>query len=197
MESTSKSEQLKSHTHKVHVHLEQTLIPIIQRISIRSDYADLLKIFYTFYAPIENQLSSVAGMESLTSGIELRKADSLRKDILALNASTDHLVMCSDLPKCANLSHAFGVMYVLEGSVLGGKAIANMIARQLPTDPLLPFSFFLHYGDEAKMKWQHFKTRLDSTADLSQPDLFSAANDTFICFKSWIEKTRTSIVSPT
>ncbi|HYF69199.1 MAG TPA: biliverdin-producing heme oxygenase [Ohtaekwangia sp.] len=197
MERPVNSEQLKTHTHKVHVQLEQTLIPIIQNIRTQSQYANLLKIFYTFYSPIENQLSSVTGIESLTSGIGLRKTDSLRKDILALKASTDHLALCSDLPTCTNLSHAFGIMYVLEGSVLGGNAISKMVTKQLPTEPPPPFSFFLHYGNDAKIKWQHFKTKLDSNGDLLQSDLFSAATDTFTLFNNWIEKNSTSFVIQT
>jgi heme oxygenase len=187
MERFLNSEQLKIQTHQVHVDLEEALIPIIRSISSRSQYAELLKMFYTFYAPIEERLSSVPGIERLTIGLELRKADSLKKDITALGAKVDGSVLCSDLPVCADLSNAFGIMYVLEGSVLGGKAIANMVTKQLPTGSSLPFSFFLHYGDEARAKWQQFKTKLDSTEGLLPPRLLSAATETFILFKHWIE----------
>lgn len=188
MERLPNSELLKIHTREAHVQLEHTLIPIIQSISSRSQYADLLKVFYTFYAPVEKQLSEVPCIESLTAGIDVRKADSLKRDIIALEASTDGLPLCSELPRCVDLSHAFGIMYVLEGSVLGGSVIANIVTRRLPTDASLPFSFFLHYNGDAKIKWKQFKTSLDATGDLLRPHLLSAATDTFIFFKNWIDR---------
>lgn len=182
------SEALKTHTRDVHIQLEQMLIPLIQSVSTRTQYAELLKIFYTFYAPVEQRLSGVSGIENLIAGIQLRKADSLKKDITALEATTDGLSLCDDLPRCTNLSHAFGIMYVLEGSVLGGKSIAHIVTKKLPADTSLPFSFFLHYGDDAKTTWDQFKAKLDSTENLSTPALLAAATDTFILFNQWIDE---------
>ena len=197
MERLTHSQELKRHTRDVHIQLEQMLIPLIQSVSTRTQYAELLKIFYTFYAPLEQQLSGVSGIGKLTADIQLRKADSLKKDITALKATTDSLSLCNELPGCTNLSHAFGIMYVLEGSVLGGKAIANIVTKKLPADTSLPFSFFLHYGDEAKSVWDQFKVKLDSTENLSTPALLSAATDTFILFKQWIDKNSSVLsVSP-
>ncbi len=192
MEKPAISEQLKTHTRQVHLQLEQRLIPLIQSIATRSEYVDLLKIFYTFYAPLENRLATVAGIENLAADIQLRKADSLEKDITVLEDSTANLAFCSELPACNNVSRALGIMYVMEGSVLGGKVIANIITKNLATDTSLPFSFFLHYGNEAKIVWNQFKTRLDSTENLFKPDTLSAAVDTFVLFKNWIDKKRTS-----
>ena len=182
------SEQLKNYTHAVHIQFEQKLIPLIKSVSTRSEYADLLKLFYSFYAPMEKRLSMVNGIEILSNGIQLRKSTSLKEDITALSTTVENLPLCSNLPKCNDLSSAFGVMYVLEGSVLGGKTIANMITKNLPADGALPFSFFLHYGDDARLMWSQFKTRLDSIKNLSKPDILLAATDTFLVFQDWIDK---------
>jgi heme oxygenase len=188
MEKLANSDFLKAHTQEVHVQLEQMLIPIIQSISTLEQYASLLKIFYSFYAPAEDQLSKVPYIERYISGVDLRKADSLKRDIIALGESTVNMRLCSELPACIDLSDAFGIMYVLEGSVLGGKAIATIITRCLPANSAIPFSFFLHYNGNAKIKWQQFKTHLDNTDGLLQPQLLTAATNTFVLFKDWIKK---------
>lgn len=192
MEKLTNSEFLKIETQEMHAQLEQMLIPIIQSISTLDQYAGLLKVFYSFYGPLEHRLSQVAYIEHYPGGIDLRKADSLKGDLTALGERTDNLRLCSELPRCIDLSHAFGIMYVLEGSVLGGKAIATIITRCLPVGTAIPFSFFLHYRNDAKIKWQQFKTRLDSTDDLLRPHLLAAATDTFILLRNWINKSVSS-----
>ena len=187
METLTHSEELKIHTQDVHTQLEQKLIPLIRSVSTRSQYADLLKLFYTYYAPLERRLGEVPGMEALTAGIRLRKSDSLMKDLEELGDSAAGWSPCSDLPSCADLSQAFGIMYVMEGSVLGGKAIAGIVTKKLPAETL-PFSFFLHYRNDAENMWDQFKATLDSNRDVSRSALLSAATDTFVKFKIWIDK---------
>lgn len=186
MDRRPHSDDLKIHTRDVHVQLEQRLIPVIQSINTRSQYADLLKLFYAFYTPLELRLSAVPGIEKITGTIQLRKADSLKNDIIALGSNTDSALFCNDLPECGDLGRAFGIMYVLEGSVLGGKAIANIIAKKLAPENPLPFSFFLPYGNEPKVVWDHFKATLDAT-DLSKAALLAGATDTFVLFRRWID----------
>lgn len=188
MEKLTYSGQLKRSTRDVHLQLERTLIPLIQDVGTRSQYADLLKLFYTFYAPLEARLAAVEGFEKLVSGIPLRKADNLKGDLMTLDAWTNSLTLCHDLPKCDDFSEAFGILYVMEGSVLGGKVIANMIAGRIPSGTSLPFSFFLCYGDDAESGWNQFKAGLDSTENLHQPSLLTAATDTFVLFKQWIDR---------
>lgn len=195
MEELTHSEELKIHTKKAHVELEQLMIPLIRSVSTPSQYLQLLKVFYTFYAPLEKRLSKVPGINNLTGDIQLRKADSLYNDIMAIEASPVDVSFCSDLPECTNLSRACGIMYVLEGSVLGGSVIANMISDKMPRNASLPFSFFLYYGDQAKMMWSLFKAKLDSMDNLSRSDVLSAARETFVLFGRWIGEVTTAVTS--
>jgi len=188
MEILSHSEELKLNTRSVHHQLEMKLIPIIQSVSTPSQYVFLLKTFYTFYAPLEKQLSSVFGIEDVTSTFQLRKVESLKEDIFALDATAEELPLCQDLPQCSDLSTAFGILYVMEGSVLGGKGIASIISKNLTAESSLPFHFFLYYGDDQKAMWNKFKDALDSKKNLSRQTLLSSAAETFVKFKTWIDK---------
>lgn len=188
MEILSHSNELRLNTRHVHLQLETKLIPIIRRVSTRSQYEFLLKTFYTFYAPLEKRLCAVSGIEGLTNPLQLRKVDGLNRDIMALNGNTENLPLCEDLPDCSNLSRAVGILYVLEGSVLGGKGIANIISKNITADPSLPFSFFLYYGNEPQAMWNKFRARLDSNETLSKASLLSSASETFTKLEAWIDK---------
>lgn len=188
MEMLGNSEELRLNTRYVHLQLETKLIPIIERVSTRLQYEFLLKTFYSFYAPLEKTLCTISGVEQLITVLQLRKADSLSRDIIALNGSTEDLSLCEDLPDPSNLSRALGIMYVLEGSVLGGKGIAKIISKNITADRSLPFSFFLCYGNEPQAVWNKFRHSLDSDRTLSKASLLASASETFTKFEAWIDK---------
>ncbi|MGZ5285453.1 MAG: biliverdin-producing heme oxygenase, partial [Kaistella sp.] len=59
-----------------------------------------------------------------------------------------------------NEAEAFGILYVMEGSTLGG----NMIAKQLSKNPdfqEVTFSYFRCYGDKTGSYWKSFKEVMD------------------------------------
>ena len=101
MEILSHSNELRLYTRNVHLQLETRLIPIIRKVRTRSQYEFLLKTFYTFFAPLEKRLCTVSTLEQLTTALQLRKADSLYRDFISLNGSTENLALCENLPDCS------------------------------------------------------------------------------------------------
>ena len=101
--------------------------------------------------------------------------------------SGDIIEICCDLPMIDSTDRALGALYVLEGSTLGGRIIADMIARRLGL--LTSLEFFDSYGDETQNMWRSFKDFLNKprTAE-QQTKIIDAAKDTFITFKNWIGK---------
>jgi len=77
MATLTLSENLKDHTQKIHLELEESLIYAIQNIRSPSQYTALLKVFYGFYFPLEKQLTNVPGIEYAMAGMKFRKADSI------------------------------------------------------------------------------------------------------------------------
>jgi heme oxygenase len=181
------SQELKISTEKIHFELEQRLIPVIQNVKSLPQYAALLKLFFGFYSPLEKQLSNVSDIENVFADIRLRKADRLKTDILAIEPHVKNVLLCDNLPKAVDLSSALGILYVLEGSTLGGIGIASILRKNLAIDTL-PFSFFFYYGNDTKKMWDQFKDKLDSTSNLRRPELLYSAFETFRLFKTWVEK---------
>jgi heme oxygenase len=111
-------------------------------------------------------------------------------DITVLGGNARTTITAADLPEYRNYLQAFGALYVLEGSTLGGPYISKMIQKQLDKPDMEGLSFFNSYGDETGMMWDRFKVVLDRQADneAEQNVILQSANETFQKFKSWINK---------
>ncbi len=129
------------------------------------EYTTLLEIFYSFYEPLESKLQRTDGLGTWIDSLSERwKVNSLRKDLGAVPHSTRKFDKeIQDL----SLSQAFGVLYVLEGSTLGGQ----VIHRQLKANPALShrtFHFYNHYGARTGEYWQKFLKAMEAASNAGQ-----------------------------
>ena len=110
------------------------------------------------------------------------------QDLEKINYPIHLLSVCDDLPTLDSQSAAMGAMYVLEGSTLGGKIISKVLRKQVP-DLDGSLSFFDGYGDQTGEMWSRFKSALDMLElEEDQDNATHAAHETFVKFKTWIEK---------
>ncbi len=97
--------------------------------------------------------------------------------------------LCEKLPDIRTAAQAFGCIYVMEGSTLGGKIIYNTLKKQLDLDKMRGASFFYGYGPETGIRWKTFGESLQTFATGSGADeeIIAAANDTFLKFEQWMQ----------
>lgn len=117
-----------------------------------------------------------------------RSAALILDDLEAIGEDLQNMERCTSLPQIDNLSQAFGALYVLEGSSLGGRIISRMMKNKeglpLHTGGL---RFFEGYGKETGEKWKAFLEALNG-----QPEgeaIVAAANQTFQSFQNWMIRT--------
>lgn len=182
------SEVIKARTKKMHAETESVLIPRIKEITNRQGYVELLALFYGFFEPLEKRISDFINTDTLPDIHTRRKSGSIIKSMS--NVAFTIVATPGRLPVIHNVAQAFGAMYVLEGSTLGGKIISRMlqanVSLQLSTDSL---AFFDVYGDETFEMWSRFKTVMD-TLLINDTDINAAseaAGDTFSKMKSWMQ----------
>lgn len=149
-------------------------------------YASLLRLFYGFYKPVEDLVDLFVDKAYLPDHEGRRKSASILNDLAALGEPAPGN-LCNDLPIISNSYTAFGAMYVLEGSTLGGRIICGMLRKNLKTD-LEAFSFFEGYGENTGIMWAAFKSKLDNyTAEAARKaEIIDAATVTFVNFKKWM-----------
>jgi heme oxygenase len=133
-----------------------------QSIQTLADYAACLGRFLSVVAPLEHHLGSFH--EWGEAGVQLAaraRTPALQADLRAFNVNPDH-VPHRHILRPASFAEAFGALYVLEGSTLGGKLILKAAASRLGPAISGAAAFFSGHGEAAGPMWQNFKTALDN-----------------------------------
>jgi heme oxygenase len=180
------TDELKESTRPAHQATEKKMVGALERLRSKADYIDLLYWLYGFYSPLEQRIGHHLTGKDLPWFMGERRSNALLRDIMESGLPLRQQQDCQQLPDIDSLPRALGALYVLEGSALGGPAIAEMIVRQLGLRDNL--SFF--NGERApEQRWRLFKNYLNQLCfDDQREEILAAAHDTFITFKSWIEK---------
>jgi heme oxygenase (biliverdin-IX-beta and delta-forming) len=188
-------EDIRDKTSKNHARLEQTslLLPIGNKTITKETYIEILKKFYGYFHPLEQLVDNFPQIHTfLPDYTARRKANLIYQDLMRVTSANSQLPveLCEDLPAVTNPSQAFGCLYVMEGSTLGGKMIAKILKDVLHIDPDAGASFFNGYGKETGSKWKSFQQGLVnfSSVTSTNQEIIEAANETFAKFEKWINK---------
>lgn len=151
-------------------------------------YVILLRSLYGFYAPLQDLIFRHVSPAHLPDVASRRSAALILDDLETLGEDTRNLERCTSLPQVSNGSQAFGALYVLEGSSLGGRIISRMMKSKenLPLESG-GLRFFEGYGKETGEKWKAFVEALNKQPEHAA--IVAAANQTFQSFQNWMIRT--------
>lgn len=177
---------LREATRTPHAQLEKAMVERLRQTVTPAAYTSLLRMFYGFYKPVEDLIDLHVDKHYLPDHEGRRKSSAILSDLRILGEE-DVGGLCSQLPIISNSYTAFGAMYVLEGSTLGGRIICAMLKKNLNAE-LPAFSFFEGYGENTGVMWAAFKSKLDNyTTDAGRKaEIIDAATTTFVNFKKWM-----------
>lgn len=151
----------------------------------KSYYSKILELFYGFIKSFEGGLFSHPEWKSILPQIENRKKlEKLKADLHQLGIAAESLPVNSNPPPTSNFSEALGVMYVLEGSTLGGQMMTQHLSKKFPE---LAHNYMRGYGSDTGKMWQQFLSALEK-ADLTkaqEQEMEKAARATFTSLKNW------------
>lgn len=186
------AELLKQETKVNHQQLEKLLVKQMRIITRKEDYVKLLQLFYSYFGALEDKINQFILSHKIEEehSFQRRKTKSIADDIVASGGTVNEKCADEYLPEIKNDLQAFGALYVIEGSTLGGRVIAKMMQRQMDMNAIEGFTFFHGYGDETESRWAAFKELLNDqvNSNADKEDVVSAADETFAKFHSWIEK---------
>ncbi|WP_050453862.1 biliverdin-producing heme oxygenase [Candidatus Burkholderia verschuerenii] len=180
--------RLKHDTAASHTRLENAL-DLMRDDMQRDEYIVLLERFHGYVAPWEDAVA--AALPASLAGFfdARRKTALLAADLAVLTGERDAIVppATRDLPALPNIGAAFGSLYVMEGSTLGGRFIAPHIARLLDLAPRQGNAYFDAYGDRTGSMWNAFRDTAAATVPESQyDDAVQAAIATFDGLQAWL-----------
>lgn len=182
---------VKDKTSEWHSRVE-SLVPVFSAGFTITEYRRLLESFYGYYAALEPLLEQSAGLAlRLPDWQERRKLPWLRDDLSWLGVSEENLAkipVCTKVPRVDSVARTFGVLYVVEGSTLGGQVISRYLAHSLLLNPCRGISFFGGHGNSTGLRWRTFTDVLCEVADAhNEEDILEAANETFETLWLWLQ----------
>lgn len=174
------SERLKEETQSLHDVLEQN--PFMQKMENRSfnhkDYEALLSLFYGLHHMAEGQLSEY---EELNMPLRERTSR-IEQDLKELGCSEVAIQKSCDTDlelKIDTLSKAYGALYVLEGSRMGGMFLTKMIRSQL--GEAIPVSYFEGFKEKTPAYVHEFKEFLNAKEIIiNVKECIQCAKDMFV-----------------
>lgn len=174
------STKIKEATKGPHQEVEKKVVLKIKSIRSEADYADLLKHFYAYFNAVEQAIAPYITSAVLSDLSERRNASYIKADIEALGATVEELP-AAVAPDISNVVQALGALYVLEGSIMGGPYIVQMLQKGGLTKG---FSFFSGYGADSGQKWAAFTQVLNAIAETEEESeqALNSAHETFARF---------------
>jgi len=153
-----------------------------------ADYQTYIAKMYGVVVACERDIFPL--INAVIPDLELRyKASFILKDLENTGVETRFL---QNLPEyhftVSNAAEAMGVMYVLEGSTLGGKFLYKHINQFLGLDAQNGASYFWGYGQQTGLLWKTFIAALNGFAILEDcgDEIISHAVQTFLKIDNWL-----------
>jgi heme oxygenase len=175
-------DRMRATTRARHAHLESRL-GSHERPWTRAKYARLLRISYAVIAPVEDLVVDRLGV-LVAAPPPATRAERLRADLTELGHDP-RTRTGPRRPQVESEADAFGVGYVLQGSLLGGAVIARQI-RSDCAGPEIPTRYLELYGPELPKVWARYCAALNefgrAAAEAERQGVVAAASATFEAF---------------
>jgi len=187
---TSTLTELRHATAVVHERLHH--LPVFATLAAgrldHAAYAVLLGRLYGFHDPVEAAIDR-AGPPGLQPA-QWRRAHLLRADMTALGQSDAAI---AQLPRHSvpmsqwSPARAMGVLYVIEGSTLGGRQLARQLDYLVPAGSIAGRSFLLAGTGQGHVRWRDFCAALDACGADAAPraEMVAGAIEGFQSFGAW------------
>lgn len=168
-------ENLRHHTDLLHSHLDghKILNVLVNNKLTTEEYITSLQALYPPQKALEINLVSALSLYFPSYQYTLRYP-LIEKDLIQLNEQpADNPILELNI---SNPSMALGILYVLEGSKLGGRYILRCLS-----DKHLPTAFFQSAIHDQASGWKGF-TELTTIKNIDEEQVVSAAKVAFECF---------------
>ncbi len=177
--------RLRESTQAAHRSLEQQ-VPLMSQAMTRATYIAYLNRVLGYHQALEHRLKQQHSELVQTLQIALR-VPLLKQDLQDLHGFTTPTTPES-LPELTTLPQVTGVLYVFEGSTLGGQMIRTHLQKKLSLDNE-GTSYFAPYGSDPYPHWRQFQGFLQTTASdpHQENEIISSAINTFTHFEQWLQ----------
>ena len=167
--ATPMLDRLRAATRTAHAALEDSLALLRAPLS-RARFAQTLAGFHAFHRAWEPRMALTGPRRRLTLIVQ-------DLETLGVTAGPREPFAVDFL---ADRSCAWGSLYVMEGSTLGGQMISKALRREAEWTPETGLAYFNPYGRRTAAMWRGFCDALERQAPSLEPDrVVQGARETF------------------
>ncbi|MDE1460809.1 biliverdin-producing heme oxygenase [Spartinivicinus poritis] len=173
---------LRQATHDIHqrLHKHPLLQPLVQQSLTKQHYILLLQAFERFYQSVEKRTSSNTLYDDFQPN-----SNTITHDLITLGAQINPINEQPVIVIEKSESAILGMLYVLEGSKLGGQLIAQNIKNTLGYTEKNGTAFFYGNGKQTGEQWHRFLLLLDSRCT-HHSDCINSACQIFEILEQWL-----------
>ena len=182
---------LRDATHDSHKAVER-LTPFFRPDFDRAAYLRWLELMCGFYRRVDGAVAA-SGFVTHT-GWAYRARCALIEDDMRLLAARmpidppDPQEVLAPLAGLSQIAGVAGMLYVVEGSALGGKVLLNVLARNAAVTADAGASFFAPHGDQPQRCWANYVALLERLCGSAawERSAVDGAETTFNTLQAWI-----------
>jgi heme oxygenase len=179
---------LRRETSAQHAAVED-VIALATALDSLASYGHLLQKFLGLYATLETRVATTPQLSHWLPNMGERiRVPHLVADLTALGMSHNGFEVCHQVMQVSTPAEAFGCLYVLEGSTLGGRMIARQVEASLGLTADNGCMFFSGGGRDIGKMWKGFGESLNAFAAKnagSNQTIVDSAIATFKLFHKW------------
>ncbi|MGC8603155.1 MAG: biliverdin-producing heme oxygenase [Desulfomonilaceae bacterium] len=154
------------------------------------EYRKILERLYGFVFIAENVVEPLVKHSGLDYGKRIR-VDHLVKDLRFLgNASEsfNELSICQDMPVIKNTAQGLGLLYLFEGSRLGGLVLSKVLKEHFGLKNYRGYSYFASNGAEVTTMWASFKNFMENFVCIKGggDEIIATSKESFALFNKWL-----------
>ena len=172
---------LRHATHQYHVQLNHRplLVCITQPNYNLANYHKLLFSYFHLYNALESLITELLGRQYAIFDYEKRyKLAWLIDDLAYMHQDYPPLSFSLNLPTLKTVGQLVGILYVIEGSILGGQMISRSLNEHHGLTRKTGARFFYGYGENTAMMWQNF---IDFADGISGDEIQCRADEEAAC----------------
>ena len=128
---------------------------------------------------------------------ERQRSSFLARDLSYFGVALPKLLFAPSDILFATRPAFFGAVYVVEGSTLGGRFIANHLELHLLLRPGEGDAYFIGAGDRTGSRWREVQALLQAIPEQDSEAVCCAARAMFAAFEQWMQSGVTLQPSPT
>lgn len=192
--ATGTLESLREATRPMHRRLESAapLKRLVEPDLTLNEYCGVLERLLGYHDPAEVTVNAHADGLPIDFGPR-RKTDLLVRDLERLHYSRreiDDLPRCPDVAPVTDVDSALGVLYVLEGSTLGGRIIRRHLQRSIGIASDAGCAYYTGYGEDTGPMWKALGRAIEERVKESgsAEPVIASARATFIALNKWMTR---------